>query len=110
VLQFAPPRTTRPKLDRRQHGLRDEEHKAGITRIWNEQRRVYGADEVWAQLRGEGVRTARCTLERVMRDLGIRGLVRGKTARTTGLDEAATRSWSIAGSVHRRRIACGWPI
>jgi putative transposase len=63
--------------------------KAKITRIWNEHRRVYGADKVWAQR--EGVEVARCTVERLMRDLGIRGVVRGKTIRTMFPDEAATR-------------------
>ncbi len=52
---------------------------------------MYGANKVWAQLRREGVRVARCTVERLMRDLGIRGVVRGKTVRTTFPDEAATR-------------------
>jgi putative transposase len=44
-----------------------------------------------AQLRREGVQVARCTVERLMRDLGIRGVVRGKTVRTTFPDEAAAR-------------------
>ena len=71
--------------------LRDEELKGEITRIWNEHRRVYGADKVWVQLRREGVQVARCTVERLMRALGIRGVVRGKTVRTTFPDQAATR-------------------
>ena len=45
---------------------------------------VYGADKVWAQLVPEGIRVARCTVERLMRILGIRGVVRGKRrVRTT---------------------------
>jgi putative transposase len=92
VLEFAPATyyaaKGRPASTR---SLRDEELKGQITRIWNEHRRVYGADKVWAQLRREGVQVARCTVERLMRDLGIRGVVRGKTVRTTFPDEAATR-------------------
>ena len=92
VLQFAPATyyaaKARPASAR---SLRDEELKAEITRVWNEHRRVYGADKVWAQLRREGVQVARCTIERLMRDLGIRGVVRGKTMRTTFPDAAAAR-------------------
>jgi putative transposase len=97
VLQFAPATyyaaKGRPASVR---SLRDEELKAEITRVWNEHRRVYGADKVWAQLRREGVRAARCTVERLMRDLGIRGVVRGKIVRTTFPDEAATRPADLA--------------
>ena len=52
---------------------------------------MYGADKVWAQLRREGVQVARCTVERLMRDLGIRGVVRGKIVRTTFPDQTAAR-------------------
>src|ERR1017187_146331 len=92
VLQFAPATyyaaTSRPASAR---AIRDETLKLDVARVWEEHRRVYGADKVWAQLRREGVRVARCTVERLMRDLGIRGVVRGKTVRTTVPDEAATR-------------------
>jgi putative transposase len=92
VLQFAPATyyaaKARPASAR---SLRDETLKSEITRIWNEHRRVYGADKVWAQLRREGVQVARCTVERLMRDLGIRGVVRGKIVRTTFPDQTATR-------------------
>ena len=53
--------------------------------------RVYGADKVWAQLNREGIRVARCTVERLMRQLGIQGAVRGKTVRTTIIDTAVDR-------------------
>jgi hypothetical protein len=55
--------------------------------------------KVWAQLNREGVRVARCTVERLMRDLGMRGVVRGKTVRTTMGDEATERP---ADLVHRQ--------
>jgi putative transposase len=92
VLQFAPATyyaaKGRPASARR---LRDDALKDEITRIWNEHRRVYGADKVWAQLRREGLKVARCTVERLMRDLGIRGVVRGKIVRTTFPGETAAR-------------------
>jgi putative transposase len=92
VLQFAPATyyaaTTRPPSAR---AVRDAALKLDVTRVWEQHRRVYGADKVWAQLNREGVRVARCTVERLMRDLGMRGVVRGKTVRTTFGDEAAAR-------------------
>ena len=92
VLQFAPATyyaaKVRPTSLRR---LRDAQLKTDISRVWNEHRCVYGADKVWAQLRREGVQVARCTVERLMRELGIRGVVRGKIVRTTFGDEAAPR-------------------
>ena len=48
--------------------------------MFTENLRVYGADKVWAQLRREGTREARCTVERLMHALEIRGAVRGKSA------------------------------
>ena len=52
---------------------------------------VYGAPKVWAQLNREGHSVARCTVERLMRDLGLRGVMRGKPRRTTVADTAAER-------------------
>ena len=93
VLQVAPATyyaaTTRPPSARK---LRDETLKGAIRCVFQEHQRVYGADKVWAQLKREGVRVARCTIERLMRELGLRGVVRGKTSvRTTFGDEAADR-------------------
>ena len=93
VLQFAPASyyaaVTRPPSAR---SMRDEELKAMIRRVFAEHHSVYGADKVWAQLKREGVRVARCTVERLMRELGLWGVVRGKTnVRTTIGDEAAAR-------------------
>ncbi|MCC6180015.1 MAG: IS3 family transposase [Chloroflexi bacterium] len=62
-----------------------------IRRVWDAHRQVYGADKVWAQLKREGIPVARCTVERLMRTLGLRGVVRGKTRiRTTIGDEASS--------------------
>jgi putative transposase len=72
--------------------LRDAELGVAIQRAWDEHRRVYGADKVWAQLNREGTRVARCTVERLMRGLGLRGVVRGRASvRTTVGDSAAER-------------------
>ena len=93
VLQFAPATfyaaTTRPLAARR---VRDGELKVAITRVWTAHFGVYGADKVWAQLQREGMRVARCTVERLMRALGLRGVVRGKHhVQTTIGDAAAAR-------------------
>jgi putative transposase len=50
---------------------------------------VYGARKVWHQLGREGIEVARCTVERLMRQMGLRGAVRGKKAKTTIADKAA---------------------
>jgi putative transposase len=67
--------------------VRDEWLKKEITRVWEDKntgRRVYGARKVWRQLRREGVEVARCTVERLMGDLGIAGAAaRRKKPRTT---------------------------
>ncbi len=64
---------------------RDEEMKKEIMRVWKDKgRRVYGARKVWRQLRREGIDVARCTVERLMRELGIAGAAaRKKRPRTT---------------------------
>jgi putative transposase len=72
---------------------RDEALQVEIRRVWEEHRCVYGADKVWAQLKREGIPVARCTVERLMRGLGLRGVVRGKRrVRTTVGDETTGRS------------------
>ena len=62
---------------------RDEERRAAIQRVWDENDQVYGPRKVWRQLRREGVRVARCTVERLMRDMGLRGVVRGRAWKIT---------------------------
>ena len=54
-----------------------------IDRVWQENRRVYGVRKVWKQLTREGHAVARCTVTRLMRDLGLQGVVRGRRVRTT---------------------------
>ena len=62
-----------------------------IVRVWNENFRAYGAYKIWKQLNREGIRVARCTVERLMQRLGIRGLVRGKGYKTTVPDLGTER-------------------
>jgi len=64
---------------------------AEIDRVWHENRRVYGARKVWKQLRREKIEVARCTVERLMRKLGLQGVVRGRKPKTTIPDDAAAR-------------------
>ncbi len=60
-----------------------------IHRVWQANFQVYGADKVWRQLQREGIQVARCTVERLMRRLGLCGVRRGKVVRTTFGDTAA---------------------
>ena len=83
-------------------GRRDELLTREIRRVWEEQRRVYGADKVWAQLKREGIAVARCTVERLMRQLGLRGVVRGKArVQTTTGDETSTRPLDLVARQFR---------
>lgn len=68
---------------------RDEFLIPHIQRIWHANFQVYGADKVWRQLQREGIEVARCTVERLMRRLGLRGVMRGKVVRTTVSDAKA---------------------
>jgi transposase InsO family protein len=70
---------------------RDEELRVEIRRVWDSNcDGVYGAEKVWRQLCREGVAVARCTVERLMRQMGLRGVVRGRAFKvTTVADESA---------------------
>lgn len=61
-----------------------------IRRVWQENREVYGVRKVWKQLRREGHPVARCTVARLMRRLGLAGVVRGRTSRATTVPDTAT--------------------
>ena len=63
--------------------IRDEVLKAIILRIWREHDHAYGAHKVWKQMGREGLREARCRVRRLMRQLGLRGVVRGRAWTTT---------------------------
>lgn len=60
-----------------------------IERVWSDNLQVYGADKLWMQMNREGVVVARCTVERLMRQLGLQGVRRGKVVRTTVSDPKA---------------------
>ena len=68
---------------------RDEMLVSEIERVWQVNLQVYGADKVWRQLNREGIAVARCTVERLMRQQGLRGAMRGKPVKTTRPDPAA---------------------
>jgi putative transposase len=71
--------------------LRDEELKVEIRRVHEDNFGVYGARKVWRQLHRKGISVARCTVARLMGELGLEGVRRGKPHRTTTPDAAADR-------------------
>jgi len=68
---------------------RDTELQPEIKRVWDENYQVYGVRKAWHQLKREGFTLARCTVERLMKQLSIRGAVRGKVVKTTVPDTSA---------------------
>ena len=70
---------------------RDDELRAAIQRVWDEHDQVYGPRKVWRQLRREKIEVARCTVERLMRTLELRGTSRGRAWKITTQAESATR-------------------
>ncbi len=95
VLQIAPSGYRRHAARQRNPALnckraqRDAALMPHIERVWQANLQVYGADKVWRQLHREGVVVARCTVERLMRRQGLRGVMRGKVVRTTIRDPKA---------------------
>ena len=72
--------------------VRDEQLKIEIAKVYEDNLFVYGADKIWAQLNRDGTRVARCTVERLMREMGLSGARRGKAwTVTTTADEALVR-------------------
>ena len=67
---------------------RDDELKPEIERVFEENLSVYGVRKVWHQMRREGFDIARCTVARLMKDIGFEGVVRGKKPKTTIPDKA----------------------
>ncbi len=68
---------------------RDIALKVEVNRVFDHNFGVYGARKVWWQLLREGIPTARCTVERLMRRMGLKGVIRGRSVRTTIRDTAA---------------------
>ena len=89
VVQIAPSAYRRHAARQRDRSLlsararRDDALMPKVEAVWNANLRVYGADKVWKQMNREGDTVARCTVERLMRRLGLRGVKRGKVVRTT---------------------------
>ena len=95
MLQIAPSgywrhaaRQRNPQL-RCPRAQRDDTLVPHIERVWQANMRVYGADKVWKQMNREGLSIARCTVERLMKRLGLQGVRRGKVVRTTISDMKA---------------------
>ncbi len=87
-----------PKRTKRDAMLREE-----IRRVWTENFCVYGAEKVWHQLEREGVGAARCTVERLMREMGLQGAIRGRRfKKTTIADDSTARP---ADLVNREFVA-----
>jgi transposase InsO family protein len=77
---------------------RDLELRVEIERVWKENQSVYGARKVWKQLKREGFEVARCTVERLMAEMGLQGVVRGRAFKcTTIADENAQRPADLVG-------------
>ena len=95
MLQIAPSGYWRHAAHQRNPQLRcaraqrDDTLVPHIERVWQANMRVYGADKVWKQMNREGVAIARCTVERLMKRLGLQGVRRGKVVRTTISDMKA---------------------
>ena len=77
------PETAPPRVQR------DEALKPEIQRVFDENFHVYGVRKVWKQLLREGFEIARCTVSRLMKALGLKGVIRGKPHRTTIQDKSA---------------------
>ena len=95
MLQIAPSayyerlRKRREPERRSAQSKRDEILKPEILRVFSEHFGVYGVRKVWRQLGREKIEVARCTVARLMRDLGLQGVIRGKPKRTTISDKGA---------------------
>jgi putative transposase len=89
VLPIAPSTYFRHKAQQRDptkrsaRAQRDEVLQAIIRRVWTEQQQVYGSVKVWKQMGRENLRAARCRVRRLMKDMGLRGAVRGRAWVTT---------------------------
>jgi putative transposase len=78
--------------------VRDAQLADEILRVWKANYEVYGAFKVWRELNRQGIGVARCTVERLMRQLGIVGVRRGRRVRTTVRDDGHERA---ADLLHR---------
>ena len=90
---------------------RDAELRPQIRRVWESNVGVYGARKVWRQLNRGGIEVARCTVERLMRLEGLKGVVRGEPSAPPS--RMRTRRgrlvWWTAASKPTARTDCGSP-
>ena len=108
VLPIAPATYFRHKTEqahparRSERAQRDDWLTTQIQQVWDENFGVYGARKVWRQLTRDGIAVARCTVERLMRQMGLQGVIRGRAFKTTTPDDAAARP---ADLVNREFVA-----
>jgi putative transposase len=94
VMQIAPSGYRRHAACQHKQELRSARAKKDdvlipqVEQVWQANMQVYGADKVWKQMNREGTAVARCTVERLMKRLGLQGVRRGKVVRTTVQDRA----------------------
>jgi len=81
---------------------RDQWLEVEIQRVWDENKQVYGVRKVWRQMKRENIKAARCTVERLMKRLGIEGVRRGAKCWTTISDDAQDRPTDL---VNRQFVA-----
>lgn len=93
---------SRPKSRRE---IEDEELMTEVRRVYDENYRVYGAKKIWRQLNREGIQVGRGRVARLMRRLGLVGVLRGKTVRTTIQDKDGVR----AADLVKRQFTAGAP-
>jgi putative transposase len=101
------------KRARSARSIRDEQLSAEIVRVYEENLLVDGADKIWAQLNREGIRVARCTVERLMKAQGLSGASgpRPSPSQRAPMTVSSCRQISSTGSSERRpRTRCGSPI
>ena len=99
---------TRPPSAR---AIRDAELRPEIRRVWEDNLSVYGADKVWDQLNRDGLGVARCTVERLMRQMGLQGCRRGRVfVRTTEAYVRTHTGWVYVAFIIDvfSRMVVGW--
>jgi hypothetical protein len=109
VLPIAPSTDYDHQVKRADPGLlsdrakRDAELRPEIERVYEANFRVYGVRKVWRQMLREGFDVARCTVSRLMREMGMQGIIRGKPVKTT-IPDICTPD-RTCGEVGHRRVA-----
>jgi putative transposase len=86
--------------------------RVDIRRVWHENFSVHGARKTWRQLNREQIPVARCTVERLMRAMGLRGAIRGRGSRPRSPTRRprGRRIWSSGSSLPSGLTSCGSPI